>query len=161
SDNSRARSAVMSRPLTMTRPSSGWTRPMMWRSVTLFPVPLRPSRQNASPGGMSNDTSLRTVRPPKRFVTCSSRTAGATGVDAAGGSVIPSAPSRGHRRIEEEDDPHEQHVAQDDQNRRHDHAARRRVPDAFRAAAGREPEIARDDGNQESEHDGLERGGNE
>ena len=75
SPSSRPRSVVISRSSTNTRPLSGCIRPMMWRSVTLLPVPLRPSRQNAVPGAISNDTSSSTASGPKRFETRSKRTA--------------------------------------------------------------------------------------
>ena len=41
------RAPAMSCPSTNTWPSSGFTSPMMCRSVTLLPVPLRPRRQKA------------------------------------------------------------------------------------------------------------------
>ena len=41
----------------------------MCLSVTLFPVPLCPRRQNAVPCSTSSDTSLRTGGPPKAFAT--------------------------------------------------------------------------------------------
>ena len=47
---SRPASVVTSRSSTNTWPLSGRTSPTMWRSVTLLPVPLRPSRQKALPG---------------------------------------------------------------------------------------------------------------
>ena len=42
---------------------------MAWRRVTLLPVPLRPSRQNAVARGISNDTSSSTRRSPNDLVT--------------------------------------------------------------------------------------------
>ena len=69
SASSRPASAVMSRSSTNTLPLSGCTRPTMWRSVTLLPVPLRPSRQNAWPVGISNDMSSRTVSVPNALET--------------------------------------------------------------------------------------------
>ena len=45
------------------------TSPMMWRRATLLPVPLRPSRQNAWPLGISNEISSSTFRVPKALDT--------------------------------------------------------------------------------------------
>ena len=42
---------------------------MMWRSVTLLPVPLRPRMTKPQPAGTSNDTSSSTLRRPNDFVT--------------------------------------------------------------------------------------------
>ena len=148
SPSSRPLSAVMSRSSTNTFPLSGCTSPMMWRSVTLLPVPLRPSRQNAC-----------ALRDLERHVV--EHRAAARSAWTRRSRPHRASPSSRHRRIEEEDDLHEDHVAQDDQHRPHDDAARGRLADAFGAAAGREPEIARGDRNQVAEDDRLERRRNE
>ena len=62
-------SAVISSSSTNTRPESGCRRPTMCRSVTLFPVPLRPSTTVARPRGMLIDTSSSTRNVPNAFDT--------------------------------------------------------------------------------------------
>src|SRR4029453_12905089 len=63
-----------------------------------------------------------------------------------------------HRGIEEEDQLHKDHIAQNNEDRRHDDAARGGLADALSAAARHETEVAGNDGNEIAEHDGLQRG---
>ena len=84
-------SAVISASSTKTRPASGCSRPTTCRSITLLPVPLRPSTTVARPRGMRSDTSSSTRNAPNAFDTWSSRI-------AAAGSSAPRPPDDTRRR---------------------------------------------------------------
>jgi hypothetical protein len=62
---------------TQIAPASGCIKPIVSFKVTLFPIPLLPKRQKASPGATSNETLLRTALPPNERDTSRKAIAGA------------------------------------------------------------------------------------
>ena len=104
----RQRGDVLRPPRTRC-PRSGFTRPTMCRSVTLLPVPLRPSRQNAASALHLERHVVQHAAVAERLRDV--RRAGSRGPSRAGHAP----PACG---IEEEDQPDEDDVRQDDQDRR-------------------------------------------
>ena len=89
-------SAVISASSTKTRPASGRRRPTTCRSITLLPVPLRPSTTVARARGIASDTSSSTRNEPNAFDTRSSRTAAAgSRPPPSPETFTPPSPSRG------------------------------------------------------------------
>ena len=56
-------------PSTAESPASGAERPTSMRIVVVLPAPLGPRNPVTVPGSQRNETSLTTVRPPRRFVS--------------------------------------------------------------------------------------------
>ena len=123
-ESSGPSSALISSPSTNTRPLSGRTRPMMWRSVTLLPVPLRPRMQKPAP--RRPRTTRRPAPAGRRSLAITSiraSTDGQTGVDSAA-SPSPTALGKMKKMIRTR-----MHVGHDDEHRRqHDRRASRRGP---------------------------------
>src|SRR5512134_3099566 len=113
---------------TNTLPASGFRRPMMCLSVTLLPVPLRPSRQNAVPAATSSVTSSSTFFPLKALVTPSRRMAGCAP------ATTPMVSDIGGK--EKEDQSHQDDIGEDDQHRRQHDASSGGPADTFGAVTG-------------------------
>ena len=82
-------------PKTRTSPSSGFSRPLMWRNATLLPVPDGPRIQSTSPRKILRLTPARTSRSPYRFQTRSNSTTVSGCV--AGGRIFRGGDRRAHR----------------------------------------------------------------
>ena len=64
-------------PITSTRPASGEMIDMIMRIVVLLPAPLGPRKPQSERSGISSEIPLTACTLPKRFSTCSRRTASA------------------------------------------------------------------------------------
>jgi hypothetical protein len=63
-------------PATIADPAVGAIRVPSIRTVVVFPAPLGPRKPNTSPAETLNETSSTATRSPKRFVRCSTTSAG-------------------------------------------------------------------------------------